>query len=249
MQDTADCLGVGEHAGNLTHGAVVVDSREFTGIEESIPVSHVDNEVIILRTGVIEFREGAAGVQVMVILVDLAQSVANLEVSLEVIHPVFLGAVDWYTAVGALEVRMSRGQVCNIGGFSGFGVVRRDGRAGLLVAWVGAEGILFDELSAFANCRRGRVREGVEQVVRFQDGPRVEPSFDGGGCRVSCPLRDGRRRGLGSTAGLAVGMLGLLLGVAQRSTVALRAKAADERRGDGASSPRGGEALQASLRS
>lgn len=43
-------------------------------------------------------------------------------------------------------------------------------------------------------------------------------------------------------------VLGLLWGAAQRSTVALRAEAADERRGDGASSPRGDEALQASLR-
>jgi hypothetical protein len=129
-------------------------------------------------------------VQVVVVLIDLAQSVTDLEVSLKVIHPMALGAVDWHTAIGALEVRMGRGQVCIIGGFSGFGVVRRDGRAGLLVARMGAEGILLDKLGALANCRRGRVREGVEQVVRSQDGPRV----DGGpGCRVSCPLGEGRR--------------------------------------------------------
>lgn len=192
-----------------------------------------------------EFGEEAAGVQVVVVFIDLAQRVTDLKVSLEIVHPVALGAVDWHTAVGALEVRMGRGQVCIVGGFSGFGVVRRHGRAGLLVAWVRAEGILLDELRAFADCRRGRIREGVEQVVGFQDGPRV----DGGpGCCVSCPLSERRRRGLGSTAGLAVCVLGLLWGAAQRSVVPLRAKAADERRGDGASSPRGGEALQASLR-
>ena len=102
-----------------------------------------------------EFREDAAGVQVVVVFIDLAQRVTDLEVSLEVVHPVTLGAVDWYTAVGTLEVRMGRGQVCIVGGFSGFGVVRRDGCAGLLMAWVRAEGILLDELGAFADCRRG----------------------------------------------------------------------------------------------
>lgn len=102
-----------------------------------------------------EFREDAAGVQVVVVFIDLAQRVTDLEMSLEVVHPVTLGAVDWYTAVGTLEVRMGRGQVCIVGGFSGFGVVRRDGRAGLLMAWVRAEGILLDELGAFADCRRG----------------------------------------------------------------------------------------------
>jgi hypothetical protein len=36
--------------------------RFFRGVEVSVPVSHVDNEVVILRTGVMEFAEEAAGV-------------------------------------------------------------------------------------------------------------------------------------------------------------------------------------------
>jgi hypothetical protein len=123
VQDTADSLRVSEHASNLAHGAIVVDSLEFTGVQVRIPVGHVDDKIIILRTGVIELREEATRMQVMVILIDLAKGITDLQVGLEVIHPVALGAVDGNTAVRTLEMRMSRGS-CVHGILSGFGVMR-----------------------------------------------------------------------------------------------------------------------------
>lgn len=90
MQDTSDGLRVGEHASDLAHGAVRVDSVELARVHVGIPIGHVDDEVIILDARVGEFRKEAAGVQVVVILVDLADGLADLEVSLEVIHPVAL---------------------------------------------------------------------------------------------------------------------------------------------------------------
>lgn len=161
VQDTADGLRVGEHASDLAHGAIVIDSRELAGVQVSIPVRHVDNEVIILRTGVVELGEEATGVQIVVILVDLAKRITDLKVSLEVIHPVALGAVDWDTAVGAFEMRMSRG-ACVGSFFSGLGVIGRGRGTGLLVVWVWAEGVLLDVLCASADVWRGRVGERVE---------------------------------------------------------------------------------------
>lgn len=161
VQDTADGLRVGKHAGDLAHGTVIVDSLVFTSVQESIPVCHVDDKVVILWTGVVELGEEATGVQIVVIFVDLAECVTDLEVSLKVIHPMALGAVDWDATVGAFEVRMGRGS-CVGGLLSGLRVMRRDGGAGLLMIWVWAECVLLDELGAFANFRRGRVGEGVE---------------------------------------------------------------------------------------
>jgi hypothetical protein len=150
VQDTADGLRVSEHASNLTHGAIIVNSLEFTGIQISVPIRHVDDKVIILGTGVVELREEATRMQVMVILIDLAKGITDLQVSLEVIHPVALGAVDGNSAVRALEMRVSRGR--GVGGIlSGFRVVRRDRGASLLVAWVRAESVLLDELGALAD--------------------------------------------------------------------------------------------------
>lgn len=165
MQDAGNGLRVGEHAGDLAHGAIVVHGVKFARIHERIPVRHVNDVVIILHAGVIEFREEAAGLEIVVIFIDLAERVADFEVRFEIVHPVALGAVDRHAAVGTLEVRVCWGQT---GGFSGrlglsrFGIVRRDGGSGLCVIWVWAEGVLFDEGCSLADCWRGRVREGVE---------------------------------------------------------------------------------------
>lgn len=176
MQDTADGLRVGEHASDLAHGAIIVDSRELASVQVSIPVRHVDDEVIILRTGVVEFMEEATGVQIVVILVDLAKRVTDLEVSFEVIHPVAFGAVDRDSAVGAFEMRMGRG-ACVGSFFSGLGVIWRDRGTGLLVVWVWAECVLLDVLGASADILRGRIRERVEQI-----GWSHSWANDGGAC-------------------------------------------------------------------
>ena len=74
--------------------------------------------------GVFELREEAAGVEIMVVLVDLAQGVAELEVVLEVGGPVLLAARDGRAAVGAFEVYVGRGE--DVGGFcGGFGAGQR----------------------------------------------------------------------------------------------------------------------------
>lgn len=108
----------------------------------------------------------------MIILVDLANSFADLEMSLEIIHPVALGAVDGDTAIGTFKVRMGGGLIGL--GFPCFRIMWRDRRTGLLVTWVWAESVLLDECSALPDGGRGRIREGVEEVVRFQEGSRID---------------------------------------------------------------------------
>lgn len=174
MQDTRNGLRVGEHAGDLAHGTVRVDSIKLASVHVGIPIGHVNDKVVILHARVGEFGEEAAGVQVMVILVDLAHGLADLEVSLEVVHPMALRAVDRDTTVGAFEVRVGRRLTGLVGCLSRFRVVRRDGGAGLLVAWVRTESILLNECGTLADRRRGGVREGVKQVVGFQQSSCID---------------------------------------------------------------------------
>lgn len=123
MQHAADGLRVSEHASDLAHRTVIVDSLEFTSIQVCIPVCHVDDEVIILWAGVVELGEGAAGMQIMVVLVDLAKCITDLKVGFEIIHPVTLGTVNRDAAVWTFEMRMGR-WACVGSIFPGLGIMR-----------------------------------------------------------------------------------------------------------------------------
>lgn len=60
MQNTSDCLRVGEHASDLAHRAVGIDSIELARVHVGIPIGHVDDEIVILDARVGELREEAA---------------------------------------------------------------------------------------------------------------------------------------------------------------------------------------------
>lgn len=104
MQHACDGDRVREHPRHLPHASIVVDGFELSRIEKSIPIGHVDDEIIILRSGIREFGEESPRMQVMIVLVDLPEGVADLQVCLEVIHPVLFRAVYWDSAVGAFKV-------------------------------------------------------------------------------------------------------------------------------------------------
>jgi hypothetical protein len=84
----------------------------------------------------------------MVVLVDLAQCVANLEMCLVIIGPVLLAAVHRDAAVRALEIDMRRGHC-----------------APWLVVMVWAPRMLSYEGRAPANLWDWGVGEGVEEVI------------------------------------------------------------------------------------
>lgn len=100
-EDAGDGDGVGEEFRGLAEGAVVVDGFEFARVEEGVPVCHVDEGFFHLRAGVFEFGEEAAGAEVVVVFVDLAEGVADFHVRFVVVGPVFFGAGDGDAAVGA----------------------------------------------------------------------------------------------------------------------------------------------------
>lgn len=109
MQDTSNGLWVGEHASDLAHRAIGIDSVKLARVHVGVPIGHVDNKIVVLDARVGEFRKEAPGVQVVVVLVDLADGFAYFEMSLKVIHPMPLGAVDGNTAIGTFKVCMSWG--------------------------------------------------------------------------------------------------------------------------------------------
>lgn len=107
MQHASDGDWVREHSRHLPHAPVMVDRFELSRVKKGIPIGHVDNEIIILRSWIREFREESPRMQVMIVLVDLSDGLADLQVCLKIIHPVLLRAVYWHSAVGTFKVRMS----------------------------------------------------------------------------------------------------------------------------------------------
>mgnify|MGYP007098529955 CR=1 FL=1 len=62
MQDTSDCERVREHSRYLSHASVIVNRLKFSCVEESVPIRHVNDKVIVLQSGVRELREKPTGV-------------------------------------------------------------------------------------------------------------------------------------------------------------------------------------------
>lgn len=104
MQHTSNTHRICQHARNLPHTPITIDRLELARIHERIPICHVDHVRFVLHARVREFREKASRVQVMVVLVDLSDCIADFQVRFEILHPVALAAVDRDPAVRALEV-------------------------------------------------------------------------------------------------------------------------------------------------
>lgn len=148
----------------MAQGSLVIDGAELSGIKESIPVSHVDQDLLDLVSWVLELREEAAGAEIVVVLVDLTKSVADFQVLLIVLCPVLFATCYRNTTVRALKV-----DVCWWGGASGLlcacSSFRIVDEASLLVITVWTPCILSHESSAFSDLWRWRLGELVEEVV------------------------------------------------------------------------------------
>lgn len=168
MQDAADRDRIGQESRGLSHIPIVVDGLEVSRVQERIPVRHVDHGLLQLRPGKVELGKQAARPQVVVVLVDLSQGIADLQVVLVVGHPVLFGAVHRYATVRALEVNVGCWQVAR----GGCRLARRAlGYASRAVVWVRAIGVLAHEGSPAADFGNGRRGEGVEEVI-FAEDPR-----------------------------------------------------------------------------
>lgn len=108
MQDACKGHWVGQKLGQLSHASVIVHGIELSREHERIPIGHVDNNLLLLRTGILEFGEEPARYQIMVVLVDLLQGVTNFDMIFKILCPVVFAAVYGNTTIGTLEVHMSR---------------------------------------------------------------------------------------------------------------------------------------------
>ena len=93
MQYAAYRKRIREHPSHLSQASVMIDRVEFSRVQESVPVCHVDNKIVVLRAGVGELWEEPTRVQIVVIFVYLPDGVTDLQMCLNVIHPVSLRAV------------------------------------------------------------------------------------------------------------------------------------------------------------
>lgn len=176
-EDAADGDGVCEEFCRLAEGALVVYSAKFSRVEVRVPIRHVDECFFHLRAGVFEFREEAAGAQVVVVFVDLAQRVADFKVRFIVVGPVGFAAGDGDAAVGAFEADVGGG--LGRGGFAGFGVVRGAGLAGAVVGGMGTVGVGLHEGGSTAYIWGRGGGEGVEEVIGLEED--IAGDW-GGGC-------------------------------------------------------------------
>ena len=71
-KDAADSDWVSKESSSLSHASLCIDCLEFTSVEKSVPVCHVNEGFFYLISCVFELREGPARAQIVVILVDLA---------------------------------------------------------------------------------------------------------------------------------------------------------------------------------
>ena len=108
MQHTPNGKWIGKHAGDLSHAPITINGIEFTRVHVRIPVGHVDHGIDILRARIGEFREETTRTKIVVILIDLSQGIAHLEMRFEIVDPMLLGAVHGYSTVGTLKVDMLR---------------------------------------------------------------------------------------------------------------------------------------------
>lgn len=103
--------------------------------------------------------------EVMVIFIDLSQSVAYLKMFLIVVHPMLLAAIYRDATVRALEIDVLR----RLGARLGIDLAVGLGELPWAVAVVRAAGVLSYEGRTLADLGDGRVGEGVEEVVLLEN--------------------------------------------------------------------------------
>lgn len=101
MQDAADSDGIGEQTGGLSQTPLVVNGTKLPRIQKCIPVGHVDLGLVNLARWILKLGEEAARDEVVVVLVNLTQGVADFEMAFVVVNKMLLAARDGDATVGA----------------------------------------------------------------------------------------------------------------------------------------------------
>lgn len=80
MQNTANGNGIGQQSRDLTHTPLIIHGGELPTVQQSIPIREIGLGLIHSPGRIFEFGEKPTGHEIVVILVDFPQQIANLEV-------------------------------------------------------------------------------------------------------------------------------------------------------------------------
>ena len=168
MQHTPNRNRIRQQPSHLTHTPLLVHRIKLARIEHGVPIGQIDLSLVQLGTRVLEFREKPPTEEIVVILVDLAEHVADLKMAGVIVREVLGAAGDGDAAVGTFMADMGWGHAA-VGGLVLFGIDGRGGSPGRLVRRVRTVGVLSHEGGATADLRGGGVGEGVEEVVGLEE--------------------------------------------------------------------------------
>lgn len=77
MQHTRHSDWICQQPRHLPHPSIVIDGIELPCIQKCIPIRHVNNELILLPSGVVKLGEKPPRNQIMIILVDLSERLTH----------------------------------------------------------------------------------------------------------------------------------------------------------------------------
>lgn len=92
VDHAADGNRIGKQLCSLSELSLSVDGVEFARVKKSVPVGEINLLLFHLWAGILEFFEEAPGAQIVVIGIDFAEDVADLDVSFKVISPMLFTA-------------------------------------------------------------------------------------------------------------------------------------------------------------
>ena len=152
MQNAANCDRVSQQSCDLSHSTFIVDRIELSRVQHCVPICQVDLRLIHCCSRVFEFWEETSRHQIVIILVDLSQLIADLQMRLIVIGKVLFRARNRDTAIGALVADMCRRKRASLARFK---VMRRTWCARCLVLRVWAVCVLLHDSRSLPDGRCG----------------------------------------------------------------------------------------------
>lgn len=115
MQNTSNGQRVCQQSRCLAHTSFRIDSFELASVQESIPAGQIDQNLIELGARIFKLGEPSPRPQVVVVFIDLPQSIANLEMRFIIIRPVLFTTICSNSTIWTFEVHMG-GWLCALFG-------------------------------------------------------------------------------------------------------------------------------------
>lgn len=155
MEDTANGERICQQPGDLPHISIIIDCLELPGIQEGIPVRHVHHSFLHLWSSIFEFGEEPPRPQIVIVFVDLTQSIADLQMRLIVFCPVFFATIYGHSAIRTLKMYMSWSLISGAGRL--VDIIRCCGDTGRAMVGMRTLGMLSHESCSVPYLRNRRI--------------------------------------------------------------------------------------------